>query len=76
VDSQDDAALTQVAHRVKGSAATVSAISLADAAAALEDFARGHAAADGTAVLAQFRTEVARFLQCVPRFRQADPVRG
>jgi HPt (histidine-containing phosphotransfer) domain-containing protein len=76
VDSQDYAALTQVAHRVKGSAATVSAISLANAAAALEDFARARDAADATAIIAQFRKEVTRFLQSIPRFRQAGPVVG
>jgi HPt (histidine-containing phosphotransfer) domain-containing protein len=76
VDSHDYAALTQVAHRVKGSAATVSAISLADAAAALEDFARGRDASDGTAAIAQFQKEVGRFLQRVPRFRQASPAVG
>ena len=76
VDAQDYAALTQVAHRVKGSAATVSAISLADAAAALEDFARERDAADATDVIAQFQNEVGRFLQCVPHFRQAGPAAG
>ncbi len=70
VDSDDRAELVQVAHRVKGSAATVAAEGLAETAAALEAYARSGDAADPSGLMSDFLGEVQRFFDGVPRFTQ------
>ncbi|MGE0379129.1 MAG: Hpt domain-containing protein [Planctomycetaceae bacterium] len=68
VDADDRVELAQVAHRLKGSAATVSAVSLARAAAALENYARGGVPVDVAGALQEFLHEADRFLNSVPQF--------
>lgn len=62
--------LVQLAHRLKGSAATVSAVGLAKAAAAMEDYARGKTPAEPTVLFGEFQREVERFFDAVPELSQ------
>jgi HPt (histidine-containing phosphotransfer) domain-containing protein len=76
VDRDDRTELAQLAHRVKGSAATIAAGGLAQAAAALEAYGRGLNSEEPSGLMADFRSEVERFLDVVPRFSRLgqDPV--
>lgn len=66
----DDGALAQAAHRLKGSAATVAAVSLSRAAAALERWARGDDTEDPQEVLSRLSQEAERLLDSAPQFSQ------
>ncbi len=70
IDSDNREELVQVAHRIKGSAATVAAEGLAEAAAALEDYARGGDVVEPSGLLADFLGQAERFFDGVPRFTQ------
>ena len=68
VDGDDRPELAQIAHRVKGSAATVAAEGLAKTAGALEDYARGEGAVEPSGLMTDFLGEVERFFESVPQF--------
>src|SRR5690606_30807658 len=70
VDADDRDELAQLAHCLKGSAATVSAPALTRTAAALESYARGPGTAEGDALVTDFLREVDRFLNAVPQLGQ------